>query len=94
MEPAPSFAHRASPGNGTRYDLVYVTRSGGGWAVVWEPAGLVARLRSTRTDTGPAFALEPVGTGWSPADLQAVASITNAPPVAAALGGAGVSPKA
>ncbi len=41
--------HGYEPGNGTRYDLSFARRAGGGWIMVWDSAWIVAKVSASRT---------------------------------------------
>jgi len=57
------------PGNGSRFDLLYGRRAGGGWCVVWVDASLLAVVRRDgRT--------EPRGKRWAKSDLDAVEELS------------------
>jgi len=56
------------PGNGSRMDLVFAKRAGGGLFVVWPEAGLVGLVRPH----GHRFVVEPRGREWGVSDLEAV----------------------
>lgn len=45
IEVRTSYSFVAQPGDGTRYDLTLVQRSGGGWLVVWDDVGVMGRIR-------------------------------------------------
>jgi hypothetical protein len=59
------------PGNGTRYDLTFAKRSGGGWFVAWPEAGLVGLIRPGHDSVF----IEPRGKDWPEADVAAVAEL-------------------
>lgn len=59
------------PGNGTRYDLTFAKRSGGGWFVAWPEAGLLGLVRPGHEGV----CIEQRGREWSEGDLAAVARL-------------------
>lgn len=66
------------PGNGSRYDLTFARRAGGGWLVVWDAVGWFACVyRSSSMNGGPAELSRKVG-DWNDPDAEAVAELAGA----------------
>ncbi len=64
--------HGWEPGNGTRYDLTFARRAGGGWFVAWPEAGLIGLVRFR---DGGMVSIESRGQSWIDGDLEVVTDL-------------------